>query len=84
MSGLAGRLSRLELLGTGTGTLYQDARRVLQFLAEESPDRPLPTLEAIMDAFRAQRCITHGEWLVIWSTVGIVFRQYVDVDLAAV
>jgi hypothetical protein len=37
-----------------------------------------------MDAFRAQRCITHGEWLVIWSTVGIVFRQYVDVDLAAV
>ena len=84
MSAIGGRLIRLERKHAGAATLHEDARRVLDFLAEKSPDRPLPTLSAVMAAFRANCAVPHGEWLVIRSPAGLVFRHYVDVDLAAV
>jgi len=78
---LLSRLAALERRQGPAGGLRQDARRVLQFLAEESPDRPLPTLPAVMAAFRANCAVPHGEWLVIRSPAGLLFRHYVDVDL---
>jgi len=74
---LLSRLAALERRQGPAGGLRQDARRVLQFLA----DRPLPTLPAVMAAFRANCAVPHGEWLVIRSPAGLLFRHYVDVDL---
>lgn len=79
---LAARLVRLER--QGVPTTDRDARSVLRFLAEESPVRPLPTPGAITAAFRARRCIAHGEWLIVWSAAGLLCRQYAGVDAAAV